>query len=103
MKNAPIIAASPVRTMGFARIDAARTTASISGCPNATSALMKSTSRIEFRTIMPASAIIPIIEVAVKFAPSSAWPGITPMIVKGMGAMMISGTAYERNCATTRR
>ena len=41
--------------------------------------------------MMPASAIMPIIEVAVKLAPNSAWPGITPMMVSGIGAMMISG------------
>ena len=29
--------------------------------------------------------------VAVNGAPSSAWPGSTPMIVSGIGAMMISG------------
>jgi hypothetical protein len=53
---------------------------------------MKSTSRIELRTMMPASAIIPIMLVAVNWLPSSAWPGITPMMVSGIGAMMISGT-----------
>jgi hypothetical protein len=52
---------------------------------------MKSTSRIELRTMMPASAIMPIMLVAVNCAPSSAWPGITPMMVSGIGAMMISG------------
>ncbi len=35
--------------------------------------------------MIPASAIIPIIDVAVNCAPSSAWPGITPMIVSGIG------------------
>ena len=64
---------------------------------------MKSTSRIELRTMMPASAIMPIIEVAVNCAPSSACPGITPMIVSGIGAMITSGTAYEPNWATTSR
>ena len=44
--------------------------------------------------MMPASAIMPIIDVAVNCAPSSACPGITPMIVSGIGAMMISGTTY---------
>ena len=46
---------------------------------------------------------MPIMQVAVYCAPSSAWPGITPMIVSGIGAMMISGIRYERNCATTSR
>ena len=31
------------------------------------------------------------VEVAVNGAPSSACPGITPMMVSGMGAMMING------------
>ena len=72
---------------------AARITASASGCPAAISWLMKSTSKIELRTIMPARAIMPIMEVAVKLAPSRACPGMTPMMVRGIGAMMISGTA----------
>jgi len=42
--------------------------------------------------MMPASAIMPIIDVAVNWAPSRAWPGITPMTVSGIGAMMMSGT-----------
>ena len=33
--------------------------------------------------MIPASAIMPIMEVAVKLAPSKACPGMTPMIVKG--------------------
>ena len=53
--------------------------------------------------MMPASAIIPIIDVAVNCAPNSAWPGSTPMIVSGIGAMITSGVRYERNCATTSR
>ena len=36
--------------------------------------------------------IIPIIDVAVNCEPSKACPGRTPMIVSGIGAMMISGT-----------
>ena len=43
------------------------------------------------------------IEVAVYCAPNKAWPGITPMMVSGIGAMMMSGMRYERNCATTSR
>ena len=53
---------------------------------------MKSTSSIELRTMMPASAIMPIMLVAVYCAPSRACPGMTPMMVSGIGAMMISGT-----------
>ena len=92
MKNAPIIAAAPVSTMGLARTAQASMTASSSASPSATDWLMKSTSKIELRTMMPASAIMPIIEVAVNCAPSSAWPGITPITVSGIGAMITSGT-----------
>ena len=67
------------------------TTACLKSMPSRTCRLMKSTSRIELRTMMPASAIMPIMLVAVYCAPSSAWPGITPMMVSGIGAMMISG------------
>ena len=58
----------------------------------AVSSSMKSTSRMELRTMMPASAIMPIMLVAVNCAPSRAWPGITPITVSGIGAMMTSGT-----------
>ena len=44
-----------------------------------------------------------IIEVAVNCAPSNAWPGSTPITVSGIGAMMTSGTVYDRNCPTTSR
>ena len=52
---------------------------------------MKSTSRIELRTMMPASAIIPMIEGAVNCSRSGAWPGRMPISVSGIGAMMMSG------------
>jgi hypothetical protein len=46
-------------------------TASRSGFPSARRSLMKSTRMIEFRTTMPAPAMKPIIEVAVKNALSA--------------------------------
>jgi len=46
---------------------------------------------------------MPIIDVAVNGWPRIACPGITPMIVSGIGAMMTSGVTYEPNCATTSR
>jgi hypothetical protein len=91
MNSAPSIAARPVSAIGFARAAAASTIAWPKGTPRATCRLTKSTSRIELRTMMPASAIIPIIDVAVNGCPRSAWPGITPMMVSGIGAMMTSG------------
>ena len=46
---------------------------------------MKSTSRIELRTMMPASAMKPIIDVAVNAAPSSQCPSTMPIKVKRHG------------------
>ena len=91
MKAAPIIAASPVSAMGCARTVAALITASLKAMPRASCSSMKSTSRMELRTMMPASAIMPIMLVAVNGAPSSACPGITPTMVSGIGAMITSG------------
>jgi predicted metalloprotease with PDZ domain len=68
-------------------------TASANGTPRAVSRSMKSTSRMELRTMIPASAIMPIMLVAVNCACNSAWPGITPIAVNGIGAMITSGTA----------
>ena len=51
--------------------------------------------------MIPASAIIPIIEVAVKNAPESACPGRMPMRVRGIGAMITSGTVNDWNHPTT--
>ena len=42
--------------------------------------------------MMPARAIMPIIEVAVNWAPSRACPGMMPMMVSGIGAMITRGT-----------
>ena len=63
---------------------------------------MKSTSRIELRTMMPASAMKPIIDVAVKGAANSQWPIMMPMKVSGIGVRMTSGSLNEPNWATTR-
>ena len=46
---------------------------------------MKSTRMIELRTTMPAPAMKPIIEVAVKNAPSSACAGRMPTSENGIG------------------
>ena len=64
---------------------------------------MKSTSKIELRQTMPASAIKPIIEVAVKAALNGRWPSMMPMSVKGTGARITNGSLNEPNCATTNR
>ncbi len=65
MKNAPIIAAKPVNTIGCARVMAEATTASFNATPCETCKRMKSTNKIELRTMMPAKAIMPIMDVAV--------------------------------------
>jgi hypothetical protein len=46
---------------------------------------MKSISKIQLRTRMRASAMRPIIEVAVKAALISQWPRATPISVNGAG------------------
>jgi hypothetical protein len=57
---------------------------------------------IEFRTTMPAPAMKPIIEVAVKKAPSAACAGRIPTSEKGIAAMTTSGVRKERNQPTSR-
>ena len=51
--------------------------------------------------MIPASAIMPIIDVAVKKAPVIACPGRMPISVSGMGAMITSGTVNDWNQPTT--
>ncbi len=61
---------------------------------------MKSTRIIEFLTTMPAPAINPIIDVAVKNAPRRACPGSMPMRESGMGAIMTKGIMKDLNQPT---
>ena len=58
--------------------------------------------RMPFRTMMPARAIIPIMDVAVKKAPTSMCPGAIPMRLRGMAAIMTSGVTNDPNHATMR-
>ena len=51
--------------------------------------------------MMPASAIMPIMLVAVKNAPLSACPGRMPIRVSGIGAMITSGIVNDSNHQTT--
>ncbi len=62
---------------------------------------MKSTRMMELRTMIPAPAMNPIIEVAVKNAPIIACAGRMPTSVSGIGAMMTSGVTKDRNQPTT--
>ncbi len=50
---------------------------------------------IELRTTIPAPAIIPIIEVAVKNVPDNQCAGKIPTSVKGIGIIIISGTLKD--------
>ncbi len=63
---------------------------------------MKSTRMIELRTTMPALAINPIIDVAVKNAPRSPCAGRMPTSENGMAAITTSGVRNERNQPTIR-
>ena len=63
---------------------------------------MKSTRMMELRTTMPAPAMKPIIEVAVKNAPSNPCAGRIPTSEKGIAAMTTSGVRKERNQPTMR-
>ena len=88
--------------IGRVRVAQAVMTAVRGSTPRNTAWREKSTSRIELRTIMPASAIKPIIEVAVNGAPNSQWPGTMPIRVKGIGTMTIAGVMKLPNSQTTR-
>ena len=65
----PATRARAVMRMGRVRVLQARITASATGTPFCTSWIEKSTSRMELRTMMPARAIQPIMEVAVNSPP----------------------------------
>ena len=52
--------------------------------------------------MIPASAMNPIMDVAVKKIPVIQCPGRIPMRVSGIGAMMMSGVIKLPNHATTR-
>ena len=93
--------AKAVIKIGRVRASQERITASRGLKPSFTTASRaKSTNKIEFRTIIPAKAIKPIMEVAVNSAPIIQCPGKIPIKVKGMGAIIIAGNMKLPNCAT---
>ena len=102
MTLAPATSARAVMRMGRVRVLQAWITASSTDNPRRTAWMEKSTSRMELRTMMPASAIQPIIEVAVNSASKSQWPGMIPRRVRGMGAMIRAGIRKSPNSQTTR-
>ena len=57
---------------------------------------------IELRTMIPAPAMKPIIDVAVKKAPNSQWPGRMPISDSGIGSRMANGTLNDWNQPITR-
>ena len=57
---------------------------------------------MELRTTIPAPAMKPMSEVAVKNAPMAACAGRIPTSEKGIGAMTTSGVEKERNHPTSR-
>jgi len=99
---APTTTARAVSSIGRKRTAPASTTASATGMPSAMRVSMKSTRMIEFRTTMPAPAMKPIIDVAVKNAPIAACAGRMPTSEKGMAAMTTSGVRNDLNQATSR-
>src|ERR1039458_6264574 len=69
--------------------------------PSASRSSMKFTSMMEFRTTIPAPAMKPIIEVAVKKAWRRPCAGRMPTREKGIAAMMIKGGMNDWNQPTT--
>ncbi|MND06043.1 hypothetical protein D3C83_271860 [compost metagenome] len=69
--------------------------------PSRSLASVKSTSRIELRTTMPAPAMKPIIEVAEKNAPRAACKGRMPTSENGIAAITTRGVVNERNQPTS--
>ncbi len=97
----PATSANAVMMIGRVRVRHDWITASRTSRPSATACLVKSTKRIELRTMMPASAMKPIIDVAVNGALNSQWPGMMPIRVSGIGAMMMPGRRKLPNSHTT--
>ncbi len=95
MTDAPTTTAAAVSIMGRKRTAPASITARSSGIPCASRSSMKSTRMMEFRTTIPAPAIKPIMEVAVKNAPSIQCAGRMPISENGMAIIMTSGVEND--------
>ena len=98
----PTTTAAAVRSIGRKRTAPASTTASSSAIPWRSFSSMKSTRMIELRTMIPAPAMKPIIDVAVKNAPKAQWPGRIPISDNGIGKRIASGTVKDWNQPITR-
>ena len=95
MTDAPTTTAAAVSIIGLKRTAPASITAWSSGMPCRTRSSMKSTRMIELRTTIPAPAMKPIMEVAVKNAPITQWAGRIPMSEKGMATMIVRGVEND--------
>jgi hypothetical protein len=102
MTAEPTMTAAAVSAIGRKRTAPASTTASSIDIPSRTRSSTKSTRMIELRTTMPAPAMNPIIDVAVKKAPSSACAGRMPTSENGIASMIVSGVTNDWNQPTTR-
>ena len=100
--DAPMTTAAAVKSMGLKRFAPASITASSKGIPSAVRSWIKSTRIIEFLTTMPAPAIKPIIDVAVKNVFVSQCAGRIPTSVSGIGSIIIHGVLNDWNQPTTR-
>ena len=101
MTSEPPINANAVMAIGLVRASQECITASTTLFPSFSTAFFeKSTNNIEFLTTIPAKAINPIMDVAVKSAPQIQCPGIIPMRVNGIGAMTMAGSIKFPNNAT---
>jgi len=103
MTKDPVTTVPAVKAIGRNRTAPASMTASLSSRPSANRASIKSINKTLLRTIMPASAITPIIDVAVKKAPNIRWPGMIPSKVKGIGIIISRGTVKFWNIPTISR
>ncbi len=99
MTIAPITTVPAVRRIGLVRTAPASITERSREPPSALLSSMKSMRSTEFLTMIPARAIIPIIEVAVKNAPWIQCPGMIPTRLNGMAIIMTSGVLNDWNHA----
>ena len=79
MTHVPLTAVPALNKIGVVLTAPASIAACFSGTPSAVLKLIKSINNTEFLTIIPAKAIMPINEVAVKNAPMIQCPKIIPM------------------------
>ena len=89
--NAPITTVPAVNKIGVVLTAPASITACYNAIPSAKRKLIKSISNTEFRTIIPAKAIRPIKDVAVKKAPKTQCPNTIPINDNGIATIITIG------------